>query len=162
MQAQLNLLVDEYERGRCTRRELIHRLAALAALGGVLPHAVAQTTAPAPRPDPTFTATDLNHIALSVTDVQRSRRFYERHLGLRTTSDGGQSNCFMTTGRGWLALFRGENPGLHHYCYTIDDYDPDRAVATLKAAGLEPDRRGNRVYFDDPDGLVVQVAASNR
>ena len=29
----------------------------------------------------------------------------------------------------------------------------------LKAAGLTPRRRSDRVYFDDPDGLEVQVAA---
>ena len=37
--------------------------------------------------------------------------------------------------------------------------EPHDAVARLKAAGLAPRRNGNRVYFDDPDGLEVQVTA---
>ena len=38
-------------------------------------------------------------------------------------------------------------------------YTADSAVKRLETAGLKPKRRSNRVYFDDPDGLEVQVAA---
>ena len=55
----------------------------------------------------TFEAVDLNHIALSVSDVQRSAKWYEKHLGLKPTGREG----FLTTGKGWLALFQGEKPG---------------------------------------------------
>jgi hypothetical protein len=65
---------------------------------------------------------------------------------------------FLTTGKGWLALFQGEKPGLHHYCYSIENYGPADAVERLKAAGLTPKRRGDRIYFDDPDGIECQVA----
>ena len=58
-------------------------------------------------------------------------------------------------------LFKGEKPGLHHYCYSIANYDPADAVARLKAAGLAPKRRGGRVYFDDPDGIECQVAGAS-
>jgi catechol 2,3-dioxygenase-like lactoylglutathione lyase family enzyme len=73
---------------------------------------------------------------------------------LKPTGEEG----FLTTGKGWLALFKGEKPGLHHYCYSIANYDPADALARLKAAGLAPKRRGDRVYFDDPDGIECQVA----
>ena len=43
-----------------------------------------------------------------------------------------------------------------HYA---DEDEPARVVDTLTAAGLAPRRRGDRVYFDDPDGIEVQVAA---
>ncbi len=62
------------------------------------------------------------------------------------------------TGKGWLTLFKSEKPGLHHYCYSIDKYDPDDAVKRLRGVGLLPKRRGGRVYFDDPDGIECQVA----
>jgi catechol-2,3-dioxygenase len=35
-------------------------------------------------------------------------------------------------------------------------------VKTLEAAGLSPRRVSDRVYFDDPDGIEVQVSAPNR
>ena len=107
-----------------------------------------------------FQATALNHIALSVTDVGRSRDFYVKHLGLRVTRDGS-SNCFLNVGPNFLALFRARQAGLAHYCYTIKGYTADSAAETLQAAGFKPRRAENRVYFDDPDGLEVQLSAPN-
>ena len=46
---------------------------------------------------------------------------------------------------------------MDHYCYTISDYDADDVVKRLKAAGLEPRRQDNRVYFDDPDGHNIEL-----
>jgi len=51
------------------------------------------------------------------------------------------TRSFLTTGRGWLALFQGEKPGLHHYCYSIANYDPADAVARLKAPASRPDAK---------------------
>ena len=105
--------------------------------------------------------TGLDHVALDVKEVARSRDFYVKHLGLEDIRDGGEDNCFLGSGGDFfLTLFRGERPGLNHYCYAIKDYDADRAEETLKAAGLKPRREGNRIYFHDPDGIQVQVAGS--
>lgn len=107
---------------------------------------------------PTFQATGLNHIALDVTDVARSNDFYGKHLGLRVIR-GDEHASFLGADRDFfLTLFRGERPGLNHYCYSIDHYDAEDAMERLAAAGLHPRREGNRVYFPDPDGLTVQVA----
>lgn len=156
-------IVDSFEQGRLSRRQLIARLTALGAAAALpqVSHGARSIQVPAPEParaaEPTFRATDLNHVALSVSDVQRSQQWYQKHLGLKPTGQEG----FLTTGRGWLALFQGSKPGLHHYCYSIDGYDPDDAVARLEAAGLMPTRRGGRVYFDDPDGIECQLAETN-
>ena len=80
-------------------------------------------------------------------------------LGMTLRSDGGANSCFLNCGPDFLALFRAEKPAMHHYCYSIEKYDPDESTQKLEAAGLNPRRQGDRVYFDDPDGLVVQVAA---
>lgn len=164
----VDALVDAYDRGQLSRRALIGRLTALAGLAAVTGPAIAQqaaggvttaTTTAAP-PTPTFAATDVNHIALAVPDVERSAAFYQRHLGLTVTSQS-RSSCFLRCGqRDFLALFRREKPGMDHYCFSIDDFDAGRAVTRLNEAGLAPRRRGDRVYFDDPDGLEVQVAAT--
>ena len=97
----------------------------------------------------------------SVTDISRSRDFYQQHFGLETMSES-PSSCFLRCGKNFVALFRDTKPAMDHYCYAIERYEPADAVKRLKAAGLAPDRRGNRVYFKDPDGLEVQVAAPNR
>ncbi len=157
----IDQLVAEFERGRLTRRQLVARIGAFAAaVVGTQRLAVAAGPAPTTKPSSTFEAVGLNHVALNVTDVKRSRDFYVRHLGLRVSRDSEQS-CFLDCGEHFVALFRAEKAGLDHYCYTIKGYDPSKAVDSLKAVGLEPRRTQNRVYFDDPDGLTVQVSARN-
>ena len=158
----IDSMLDQYERGRLSRRQLVMALAGLAA--GVTGVAGARAGQDPPSGgsarEPTFQATELNHIALSVTDVARSRDFYLKHLGL-TVSRDSQSSCFLDVGPHFLALFRSSTPGLNHYCYTVKGYTADSAVEKLESAGFDPRRSGNRVYFDDPDGLEVQVSAEN-
>jgi len=157
MQTQIVKMINDFEHGQLSRRQLIAHLTGMfaASLGATIAFADQQSGRAAPNPaDSTtiFDATDLNHIALSVSDVQRSQKWYQKHLGLKPRGEEG----FLTTGRGWLALFQGEKPGLHHYCYSIANYDPADAAARLKAAGLTPRREGERVYFDDPDGHSLE------
>jgi len=150
-------LVDDFERGLLSRRQLVSRLIGLgAALAGIPRSAEA-----CQGEGGIFQATGLDHVALNVRSVPRSRDFYVKHLGLKVTRDGGEDNCFLGSGDDFfLTLFKGERPGLNHYCYAIRGYDPDRAEEKLKAAGLKPRREGNRGYFPDLDGIEVQVAGS--
>jgi hypothetical protein len=161
MQTQIVKMINDFEHGQLSRRQLIAHLTGMfaASLGATIAFADQQPTPTAANQADsasTFNATDLNHIALSVIDVRRSQKWYQKHLGLRPRGQEG----FLTTGRGWLALCQGEKPGLHHYCYSIANYDPADAVARLKAAGLIPRREGGRVYFDDPDGIECQIASA--
>ena len=168
MNADPQAIVEDYERGRLSRRQLVGHLMALGAAVaagtatvGVPSIARGQVTAPASRPASTFQATGIDHLALSVTDVARSVAFYEKHLGLRLVRGGGdQASAFLTTnGSDFLALFRGDPPGLHHFSFSIPRYDANDAGARIEAAGLKLRRSGERVYFPDPDGLTLQVHA---
>lgn len=156
METAISLLVEQYEQGKLTRRQLVKTLAIAAGLG-----ASSGAPALAESTEPTFQATRLNHIALSVTDVARSRDFYVRHLGLPVSSDSSPHNCFLDCGPNFVALFRGRQAGMHHYCYSISDFDPVDVVDRLRAVDLEPDLQGRRVYFPDPDGLTVQLASES-
>lgn len=152
MHAAIDRLVSDYEEGGLTRRQLVAGLAALAASAGAAGSAAGADGS-------TFAATGLNHIALSVTDVERSREFYVEHLGLRVTSESLPNNSFLDCGDEFLALFRSREAGLAHYCYSIPDYNQREAAERLRGVGLTPSLRGNRIYFPDPDGLVVQLAS---
>lgn len=154
--------VTDFVASRITRRELIARLTALgaAAAGAArMAHAAPQNGAAPVAAGPTFNARSLDHIALTVADIPRSRAWYERHLGLRVTSES-RTACFMNceNNRDFLALFKGEPAGLHHYSYAIENYSQADAADRLRAAGLTPKLRGQRIYFDDPDGIEVQVS----
>ena len=145
MERTISQILACYEQGRLSRRGLIAGLAALFA-----------TTRSAQAS--TFKGEGLNHIALSVTDVQRSKAFYQKHFGLPVVRES-ENNCFLDLGPHFLALFRTSPAGLNHYCIAIDGYDAGAVVETLKSEGLESRRAGNRVYFHDPDGIEVQVSA---
>ncbi|MGI6454196.1 MAG: VOC family protein [bacterium] len=148
-------LLEQYESGRVNRRELIAGLSALVAV------ASGQTATAAEGEEPVFKATSLNHIALRVTDVPKSRDFYVKMLGLNKTSRDSESSSFLTFEHGFLALFKGDQPQMDHYCYSIENYDVNQAAEKLRQLGIEPQIQGQRIYFPDPDGLTVQLAATD-
>ena len=127
-------IVNDFEQGRLSRRALIAQMTALAAVATGGGRVLAQTQ---PAEGPTFQATDLDHIALRVTDVDRSIAFYQKHLGLRGGGQGGRSAFLSPPGGQFvLALFKGDTAGLDHYCYRINRFDPDAAAQRLEAAVL--------------------------
>jgi catechol 2,3-dioxygenase-like lactoylglutathione lyase family enzyme len=105
--------------------------------------------------------TEINHIAINVPDVQASRDFYRELLDLPVL-DETRNSSFLGLGEGnFLSIFRG-SPGLNHYCIGIENYEVSRVMDELTQQGLEPRRTAgtDRVYFDDPDGIEVQLAAA--
>ena len=157
MFSEVDGMVQAFENGQLSRRELVIRLGAVcAAWAGLTRPAAAKEDAVAS--NSTFEAVGLNHIALRVTDIPRSREFYKKHLGM-TVRRESEENCFMDCGRHWIAMFRDDEPRMDHYCYSIRKYEAADAVDRAKKAGLKPHRKANRVYFPDPDGLTVQVAS---
>ena len=161
MQANLaEEIVAQFERGGITRRQMAARLMGLGAALAALRGGGGADAADGPA-DGTFHATGLDHIALDVRDVARSRDFYIKHLGLTVLRDGGADTCFLAAGKRMvLTLFRGDKPGLNHYSYAIDGFDADKAEAKLTAAGFKVRRESDRIYFPDPDGIEVQISGS--
>jgi catechol 2,3-dioxygenase-like lactoylglutathione lyase family enzyme len=159
MNSTLSQIMDDYDRGTLTRRQLLARLAALLTLTLRASPARGAEAPPMGDGGSTFEATGLNHVALRVTDVGRSRDFYVQHLGMKVSRDWPGS-AFLTCGDNFVALFRAGEPGLHHYCYSVRNYDVAAAEEKLRAASLPNiQRTSDRIYFDDPDGLTVQLAA---
>src|SRR5213592_3698458 len=140
-------LLESYERGKVSRRQLIQGLAAIAASGHTVPAFGS-----------TFQGVGLNHIAIRVTNVQRSRDFYQKHLGLPVIHES-QTNCFLGLGKNFLTLFQNANPGLDHFCIAIEKFKADTVMEELRRRGLNPTRPSgsDRVYFPDPDSLTVQL-----
>jgi len=151
MKQLIGRMLDRYDKGTVSRRQLIEGLAGIACGSGA---------AAAAGPASTFRGVGLNHIALRVTDVRRSRDFYRKHFGLPVIRDG-ESSCFLGLGSNFLALFSGDKPAMDHYCIAIENFNVDAVVEKLKRQGLNPDRPSgsDRVYFPDADGLTVQVSA---
>ena len=156
-------LVARFEQKKMTRRELVASLLVASgamALGG---SAAAQT------PAPVATGRSMNHVSLSVSDVQRSADFYQRVLGMEIISRPANGGLNMGLGEeSFLGLYQLANPGgMHHLCIGVDNYDADALAQKLLAHGItadvsrDPANRtsgGDQLYFSDPDGIRVQLA----
>ncbi|NIR51512.1 hypothetical protein GWO43_23305 [candidate division KSB1 bacterium] len=147
-------ILTNFESGHISRREAVVRLASLV-LGVVGTSNIANTQHSG---SPTFQAKGLNHLGLRVSNISLSRDFYREHLGLTVIRDNTPHNCFMACGDNYVGLFRSDNPRMDHCCYTVEAYDPDSATQKLKKAGIDSRREENRVYFEDPDDLTIQLS----
>jgi lactoylglutathione lyase len=149
MKQIISEMLRSYELGKISRRRLIQGLAVVA--GAAYPARAAAST---------FQGAGLNHVAIRVTNVQRSRDFYQKHFRSPVIHES-QSDCFLGLGKNFLTLFQNPKPGLDHFCIAIENFSADRAMEELKRQGLNPTRPDgtDRVYFPDPDGLTVQVSS---
>jgi lactoylglutathione lyase len=160
---EIEMLVTRYEQKSLSRRELV---SSLVGLSGLL---LAGGTQAAQQPAPVALGRSMNHVSLSVTDVNRSADFYSRVLGLEIISRPANGGLNMGLGsESFLGLYQLNNPGtMHHLCIGVDNYDADALAAKLQEHGLssnisrDPANRtsgGDQLYFRDPDGISVQLA----
>lgn len=111
-----------------------------------------------PEPDSVLHGVDVNHVALRVSDVGRSVEWYQELMGLPLISRSA-NNAFLGLGGNFLALFRSSAPGgADHFCFSVEDYEPARVIARLARHGIDARQREDRVYFEDLNGLTVQVS----
>jgi catechol 2,3-dioxygenase-like lactoylglutathione lyase family enzyme len=121
----------------------------------------------------------LDHTIVPARDPHASARFLAGLLGLEVAPPMGP---FVPVHVGPVTLDFGDAELLgrapaapHHYAFVVDDPEFDAIFARVRAAGLrfyaephEPHRygeintrRGGRaVYFDDPDGHVLEVTTT--
>lgn len=171
-------LMDQYDRGTLTRRQLVTGL--LAALSGVAfpGKAAAQTGAPlAP-------VRSINHLHFAVSNHQRSADFYSALFGAKIR-DKGKTLWTMTFPNStssmgsWISLDTGggtHKPGTYnHMGLGVDLPSPDstkkladeinkrfpfakaRPTGPTEPQGTNPG--GRSIYMYDPDGLYLQLNA---
>lgn len=148
----ITAMVDRFAAGQVTRRDLVKGLTALVAAA-----ASGETAVVSAQPRTTFQALGLNHLALRVTDLDRSQAFYERHLGMTVIPAAIASPRLMACGPHVINLFKAAQPQMDHVCFTVPDYDATDAASRLRAQGIVPDVEADRVHFLDPDGYKLQV-----
>jgi glyoxylase I family protein len=114
----------------------------------------------------------LDHASICVTNVERSRQFYEGLLELVPTErpDFGFPGMWYQIGEGQLHLIQREemgtagnaiaaiNPTDPHFAIQVDDLDAMRR--RVQAAGLQVlDFGGEQMWVRDPDGNTVELRA---
>ena len=146
----INLLVQQFQNGRFSRREVVNGLAALFA---------AATGSAARSPSPPVAARTLNHVSISVTDIKRSVDFYQSLFGMRIISQQGTGNNPIAGGDGsvvnlapgagpeFLGIYQGKPVGdIGHFCLGVQNFDADRVLAALqsRASKGQSGRAGSR------------------
>ena len=169
MTAEVERLVCWFERGTISRRELIAGLGILFAAPAAAAGTVPRTAGPQPRQAAPIPVSGLDHIALRVSDLARSTAFYRDHLGGRIRSQSSNST-FLDVGSQWVALFgRGAvstgydvtQPGVDHISFHSPRHRSlAERMGVLRDRGLDPvsPAGSNRVYFRDPDGIILQLS----
>ena len=112
----------------------------------------------------TFATVRLHHLSLNVTDVARSRDFYRDMFGLHVVAvDEGHERCILGVGQSFLELRKAENPGMHHSCYAIREFDAGNATRELEKANVTLMKSDvpDLLAFRDPQDLLVQVRSAD-
>jgi catechol 2,3-dioxygenase-like lactoylglutathione lyase family enzyme len=150
MIAELEALLSAFETGALSRRQFLQ---------GV----VVAVAAAAPQHGTGVRAVSLNHVTLAVRDVDASKEFYERVLGISEISR--QSNGLnLGLGDSFLGLYDIEPKGqINHFCVGVEDFDLEGDAAELRRLGVKPFIRQDRpeLYFPDPDGITVQLSEAD-
>jgi len=111
---------------------------------------------------PLFQARSLNHIAIGVSDLSRSRAFYQKTLGLTEYREADTNLQLGPIGKSFIGLTKNGKAGtIDHACFGIDGYELNAVVDKLKRAGLNPEVRTGQLYFRDPDGAQLQLDSVN-
>ena len=116
----------------------------------------------------------IDHTALHVSDLEKSKTFYETHFGFETyfehATPMGFGIAYLKLGDTILELTGRADPPVNgfHFCLETDDFEG--SVNTLKEAGVpvhtEPhdtaaraprEATWRRVVFKGPDGEQVEI-----
>jgi methylmalonyl-CoA/ethylmalonyl-CoA epimerase len=109
-------------------------------------------------------ATKLRHVALVVSDPEKSAQFYENCFGM-TRCGTARRGIYLTDGTMNLALLRvegNEKPGIFHFGMWVDDLDSAEKVMQANGGTYLAGRPSspNSYYeckYRDPDGIVFDV-----
>lgn len=119
------------------------------------------------------------HVGINVTDLDRSRRFYENAFGFTTvheSREAGRAFAFLGDGQRLVltlwqqsdGCFDPASPGLHHLSFQVDTIADVHAFearlrtldATFVHAGIVPHAEGAEsggIFFEDPDGIRLEI-----
>ena len=115
----------------------------------------------------------LDHIALSVSDPRRSEEWYRSVLGLerRFQETWGDQPIMMCAGDTCIALFRAKRPAetsgappriaMLHVAFRTDRRHFQQAQAELRTLKIpfefQDHQISHSIYFHDPDGHEIEI-----
>jgi len=151
MQTVVADLVQRFDSGTLSRRQLIQGLTVLAAAGGAAPLAAQDTP---------FKSLRIDHISVQTPDLARSVEFYRTIFGLSILNEDKPNEIVrMGVTSTIVSLHHKEPTGIvDHFAIAIEGFERDAATKTLERHGLEPDQNLDYgFHVRDPAGVPVQI-----
>ncbi len=152
MEALISSLLNRFEKGALSRRELVQGLALLTAAGG----AAQAQDAPAG-----LKGVKIDHISIQVTDLPRAVAFYEKIFGLTVVSEDKPNEIVrLGAGRGALVSLHHKSPTgiVDHFAIGVQNFNREAVTRQLKDLGLTPeDNLDAGFHIKDPEGMNVQI-----
>ena|SRR5579863_2038987 len=150
MRRTIETLLDKFERGTLTRRQLALSLAALVSGGQAAP----QETG--------LKAVSINHVTVRVPDLHRTSQFYQAFFGMPLRQQSAKIHI-LGIGNSFFGIEQGEGQTatVDHYDFGIAGFNADEARAKLKAHNLKfADGNSQESFkFRDLDGFQIQLNA---
>jgi catechol 2,3-dioxygenase-like lactoylglutathione lyase family enzyme len=151
MKPTISDMVERYERGSLSRRDLIQGLSMLVA---------AATTGTAAAQESGMVATGIDHVSVRVGNLQRSAEFYGSLYGMKPLSEDKEHNILRLGRDHVIVSLRQDKPHgmIDHFGISVDKINREAATQLLKARGLTPEENWEYGYHvKDPDGAAVQM-----
>jgi len=166
MENMIAQLLDDFDRGKMTRRQLVKSLAVVAAAATGVTSAPGIASASGGM-SVGFTAVAVNHISYQVNDYAKTRDFYENLLGMKVVADVGTQCALVIDGTDTFLIARNAPAGstpprVDHIAYTIENWDTNAVKAELDRRELnpKPDTQ-NSFHIKDPNGFDVQICSKD-
>jgi catechol 2,3-dioxygenase-like lactoylglutathione lyase family enzyme len=130
-----------------------------------VPGGLAKTIIPATRISqdaPAVQAVGFLHIALAVSDLEKSAAFYRRIFGMEVSRSKQPDRVWFAAARTWLgleAVAPGGTPKVDHICVKVAGFDQHRIAEKLRNLKVEavPPTDESSLRFRDPHGIVMEL-----
>lgn len=116
----------------------------------------------------------LDHVAIRVADMERSREWYKKTLGLKDyqLEAWGEFPVFLLAGTTGIALFPADSTAvmpplqskhikIDHFAFRLSSSDFEKARLHYEESGIKYDFQDHTyfhsIYTRDPDGHVVEL-----
>ena len=146
----IEAMLNKFECGKLTRRQLVLSLAAVAA--------GAQSAAK----EEGFRAVSINHITVKVPDLHRTSNFYQEFFEMPLKQQSAKTHI-LGVGDCFFGIEQGDSQAarVDHFDFGIAGFDADAVRAKLSKLNLKFDSSNSKESFKfyDPDGFLVQVNA---
>src|SRR5437763_1894871 len=119
MEPMISAMVERFERGRLSRRELVQGLGMLFAAN--------QSSAADPAQDAQITAAGIDHVSVLVSEMERSTAFYRVLFGLSVLSEDKEHGIVRLGRKRVIISLRKESPQgtVDHFGVAVESFDKD-------------------------------------